>query len=592
MIPTLEDIWRKALELGRNEFLVTASERYRYSDITTTMQMLAQNFDERGIMPGERILICARNDYAISATFLAAIFHGLVPINLSPDVKADRATAILRETDPKLLVTEKDISNDWGMSCEVLHVSSARPVSLFGGKTAKRWPFDVKPPKVGNLKLPSDNGALAYLLFTSGSTASPSGVMLSHGNLLANITTVGDVLQISAGDRQFVDLPMAHTDGLIHGPVLAFCRQATVVRAGMYSQSNMEKWLNAVRQERCTHFMTVPYVWKMICKFAEHDDYFDGPEMKMLISSAGRITPELWSEIESRFGKPVVNEYGMTETVMAALHAGNFKNMGSLGTLGKSNHCETKINPIDAGDANTGELLLRGQNICLGYWNDPTRTADSFDDDGWFGTGDIVTCQDDGSFDLVGRSKTMINSAGMTISPDEIDEALTLHPHVKGALTVGIVDPDFGEIAVSGVELAQLVTSTQILEFLRTKLELRKVPKHIFALTEIPRGASGKPEIAATREILKEMLHADENKVKSCGKTTVQSRILAVAARTFASDLDDITLRSGPDDIAGWDSFSHINLIFALEDEFSQRLPAKKVMGIQRLEDVVALIDD
>ena len=246
MKPTLEDIWLKASSSRRNEFLITASERYRYSDIIATMQMLAHNFDERGILPGERILICARNDYAISATFLAAVFHGLVPINLSPDVKADRATAILRETAPKLLVAEEDISNDWGMSCDVLHVSSTRSTSFFGGKTAKRWPFDGKPPTYGNLKLPSDTGALAYLLFTSGSTASPSGVMLSRGNLLANIATVGNVLQISAGDRQFVDLPMAHTDGLIHGPVLAFCRQATVVRAGMYSQSNMEKWLNVV----------------------------------------------------------------------------------------------------------------------------------------------------------------------------------------------------------------------------------------------------------------------------------------------------------------------------------------------------------
>ena len=592
MKPTLEDIWLKASSSRRNEFLITASERYRYSDIIATMQMLAHNFDERGILPGERILICARNDYAISATFLAAVFHGLVPINLSPDVKADRATAILRETAPKLLVAEEDISNDWGMSCDVLHVSSTRSTSFFGGKTAKRWPCDGKPPTYGNLKLPSDTGALAYLLFTSGSTASPSGVMLSRGNLLANITTVGNVLQISAGDRQFVDLPMAHTDGLIHGPVLAFCRQATVVRAGMYSQSNMEKWLNVVRQERCTHFMTVPYVWKMICKFAEHDDYFDGPEMKMLISSAGRITPSLWLEIERRFSKPVVNEYGMTETVMAALHAGKFDKMGARGSLGRSNHCETKINPLDASDSNTGELLLRGHNICLGYWNDPTRTADSFDDDGWFRTGDIVTLCADGSFDLVGRSKTMINSAGMTISPDEIDEALVSHPHVESALTVGISDPDFGEIAVSGVELAQQVESIQLIEFLRKKLELRKVPKHIFALLEIPRGASGKPEIASTREILKEMLHADQKKVKSCGKAGVQSRILAVAAQTFASDIDDISLKSGPDDIAGWDSFSHINFIFALEDEFSQRFPAKKVMGIQRLEDVVALIDD
>lgn len=124
MKPTLEDIWLKASSSGRNEFLITASERYRYSDIIATMQMLAHNFDERGILPGERILICARNDYAISATFLAAVFHGLVPINLSPDVKADRATAILRETAPKLLVAEKDISNDWGMCCDVLHVSS------------------------------------------------------------------------------------------------------------------------------------------------------------------------------------------------------------------------------------------------------------------------------------------------------------------------------------------------------------------------------------------------------------------------------------------------------------------------------------
>ncbi|MEL6932200.1 MAG: AMP-binding protein [Pseudomonadota bacterium] len=591
MTLSLDQIWRKACNLGKQDFLVTKNERYTYADITSAIRMLSGYFNKSGLEPGDRLLICTTHEFAVSASFLAALLHGLVPINLAPDVKPGRANAIAASVACKLMIADTAIIQEWDVPCHVLATAKPKKSGLLRKRLQRIWPFETETSQGDEPRLPADPSKLAYLLFTSGSTAAPSGVMLTRGNLLSNLESVGNVLQLNPGDRQFVDLPMAHTDGLIHGPVLAFACQATTIRAGSFNLQDMEAWLNTVRQERCTHFMAVPYLWTMICRYAAHDDYFDGSELKMLISSAGRITPQLWTSIEDRFGKPVVNEYGMTETVMAALHAGSFDGMGTHGTLGKPYDCEAKVKPLSADEPHTGELLLRGENICLGYWNDAARTKASFDDDGWFGTGDIVRARSDGSFDLVGRSKTMINSAGLTIAPDEIDEVLIAHPAIGSALTVGIPDEDFGEVAVSAVELEHEIKTEQITEFARKKLELRKVPKRIVILSQIPRGVSGKPETETAKALVLKELEQSERRAADISEQDVQRRILSVAAKTFAVDIGQLSMQSGPDDVAGWDSFSHINFIFAIEDEFSQRVPAKKLVGMRTLGDVQGLLE-
>ena len=591
---SLNTMWQSAQALGRADFLTLPSQRISYADQLEAIRLMCGYFDAAGLNPGDRVAICSTHDHAVVTSFLAALLHGLVPVNLSTGTKADRGVSILRSTEARLLICDAPIKAGWGaeFTCSVPAERGKR--SWFGRSKAVHWLLDGDAPSPAEPRLPDDREALAYLLFTSGSTAAPTGVELTLGNLLANLDSVGRVTQLQSGDRMFNDLVMAHTDGLIHGPVLAFARGASVVRAGGMQLSRLEDWLNTIRREGCTHFISVPFVWSMIHRLGAHDDYFDGPEMKMLITSAARIDPKLWEQIETRFGKPLVNEYGMTETVMAACHAGDFPEMGTKGTLGRVAHCDARIEPTDPAVPTEGELQLKGPAIARGYWKNPERNATSFTSDGWLKTGDIVRLRPDGSYDLLGRFKSIINSGGMNIHPDEINEALESHPGVSSVATVGLPDDDFGEVAVSAVELSGAADPRALIEHARAGLEPIKVPKRVVVLTEIPRTESGKPRLEDLKTLLMQ-LDADGVPEAAAPGAPVDASlalVTAAAARVFACDAADLSARSTQDDVAGWDSFSQLNLFLAVEEKAGVRLPSRRLTSVRTLGDLAELLGD
>ena len=321
-------------------------------------------------------------------------------------------------------------------------------------------------------------------------------------------------------------------------------------------------------------------------RYARHDDYFDAPEFKMASSVAAAFAPALWARLEARFAIPITNQYGLTETVASALYAGAHPEAGKRGTIGRPVDCEARIAPLN-GTSDEGELQLRGANIFAGYWRNPARTQETFTDDGWMRTGDLARQNPDGSFEITGRLKTVIMTAGFLIRPQEIDEAMLKHPSVVSSTTVGMADAIFDEVPMTVVMLDGVADEAALTAHARLHLEPLKVPKRIVTVAEIPLGAAGKPRLDRVKELIIAAL-ATSTDVASLDVSA--EAVLAVAADIFRAKASELSLRSTPDMVAGWDSFTQISLILALEDRFGCRIPTARAAAIRSLADALAAV--
>ena len=278
----------------------------------------------------------------------------------------------------------------------------------------------------------------------------------------------------------------------------------------------------------------------------------------------------------------------------SALYAGRHPDMGAAGTLGKPVDCEARVappgdalHPADDGDA--GELQLRGPHIFRGYWRNPERTAAAFTPDGWMKTGDLVRKRGDGAYEFLGRIKSAINSGGTLIQPEEIDECLLRHPAVSEAVTVGLKDDDFEEIAVSAVVLSGEATEAALAGHCRSGLEKLKVPKRIIPVAAIPRGDAGKPNLNALREVLGEAISGSVAHPSS-EHGSLEQDVIGLAALVFLADPGKLTLDSSAQTVPGWDSFTHLNLCLQAEDDFAVRIAGDEIPRIRTLGDLALLI--
>ena len=592
MIFALRDLWKSVEKHGHTEFLVTPTATLLYRDLADLVGRFATAFDTAGLSTGDRILIVLADEGAAVAAFVAALFDGLVPVMLPPEVPAPRAAAVAASVGARGAATSVDRQHeDWLRT--ILHpilqgdASKPRGWLLRRPSAADQIAQSLALPDVRRTPhLPDDPDALAYLLFTSGTTSSPSGVMITQRNLLANVQTIGRILGVNAQSRIFNDMVLAHADGLVQGPLLALATGATVVRAGGFTVAGMEDWLNGLRRAKTTHFLTVPTIWSLIDRYARHDDYFDAPEFKMASSVAAAFAPALWKRLEARLAVRITNQYGLTETVTSALYAGPHTEAGRPGTIGKPVDCEARIAPLN-GASNEGELQLRGANIFTGYWRNPARTAETFTEDGWMRTGDLARQQADGSFEITGRLKTVIMTAGFLIRPEEIDEAMRRHASVVASATVGMADDTFDEVPMTVVMLDGPVDESALTAHARKYLEPLKVPKRIICVPEIPLGAAGKPQLDQVKVLIQKALTLP---TATQNLDVGAEAVLAVAADIFRVPVSDLSLRSTPDMVAGWDSFTQISLILALEERFGRRIPTARAAAIRSLADALAAV--
>jgi long-chain acyl-CoA synthetase len=585
---------------SRHPFLVTPEGELSHAGLWEKVGRTVALLDSLAVPGNGRILIVTRSDRDAIVLFVAALLDGRCPILLPADTPPARAGAIAAKARPDCVFVDDAIAlaASWTQAWKTIPIAPVRPRAggLLGRLLGERAPVAATFPAMLDALAPrdpippGDTQALATVCFTSGTTAAPKGVMLTHRNLFEHLATIVRRFGYDRDSRILNNMVLSHVDGLVQGPLLALACGGTLLRPRPLDARSIGPLLEDVYALHATHFITVPTILSIAARRAEHDDYFRAGEFRHLVSVAAKLDPTVWALAERRFGVRISNMYGLTETVTGGLFCGPDDASHAIGTVGVPVDIEARI--VDAqGNAlpigAIGELWLRGANVTPGYLDDPAATAELLCGD-WLRTGDLAVQRADGKYEICGRLKALVVTGGLSVHPDEIDEVLLAHPAVNDAASIGIAHAEWGEVLVSVVVLSNQASEESLLKHCWDNLEARKVPLRVHRVAALPRGRSGKVDRAALAALASAQ---SVQEAEPADGTGAAAEVFALAAKVFRIPHGKLSAQDDPDSIENWDSLNHLQLINAVEDAFKIELAMADVMRIRTLGALVETVE-
>jgi long-chain acyl-CoA synthetase len=368
-------------------------------------------------------------------------------------------------------------------------------------KTLVAAPVSASPPPMPNPK--ADD--LAVLMYTSGTSALPKGVMLTYGNLKSDVDAAIQHAKLEGKHRFLGIIPLFHSTGLLGTLLAPMTLGSMVVYIARFSPVAT---LNAIKEHQVSLVIAVPSMYAALgrLKSAVAEDF---KNVYALISGGEPLPAAVRELFKERFDVPIYEGYGLTETIgPIAFNVPGFNHPGSVGRLIPGAEVKTvddSGNDLPAGE--TGEILMRGPMIMKGYHNLPKETANAITADGFFKSGDMGRVDPDGYLHITGRKKELIIVAGEKAVPREIEEVLMKHPKVADAAVVGKKDASRGEVVVAFVipHENQTVTSDELRDFCRSQnLAQWKCPREVTIVTDLPRSPTGK----VLKRVLSEQVNA------------------------------------------------------------------------------------
>ncbi len=579
--------------------LVAEHGSLAYGDLLRYMRRIGGEFAERGWKPGTRLFIAATDDRHTLCLAMTAMAGGLVPVLADP-ASPPAAAGILRQVaDTPAAAVDAALAQRWGWDTgdpglwQIAAESGQRGGELYRRLLGRKSPApagffaELDARADGPSTWQPGGSAPAIVFFTSGTTSRPKGVEIGHHALGAHVATLLRQFRYDSASRILNLMPWHHNSGFLEGALVALAANATLIRPVTFRIETIQRIVDTLYVDRITHFVAVPTMLAIILRLADGlRDAFETPDLRMVISTAGHLEETLWREFEARAKVPVVNIYGLSETVAGGLFSGPDAATRKVGTLGKPVDCQARIVTAEgreAADGESGELCLSGDNLMNGYLNDPAAT-EAVLKDGWLRTGDHVRRDSDGFYHFLGRLKNVLKSGGHIVQPEEITAALKSHPGVGDAATIGMPHAELEEIPVAAVSLVQgaAIDENALIEHCRARLAAYKVPRRVVILRELPYGPSGKVRAGELRAAI-----AAERPAESVRDTA--DEVLEIARRTFHSQIE-LSRASMPETTPGWDSMAHLELVVALEAAFAIRLSSQQIMNLTSLGAAVDIV--
>jgi acyl-CoA synthetase (AMP-forming)/AMP-acid ligase II len=479
-----------------------AKRTLTYGDLVQVTAQLGRYLQARGHKPGAKVGLFLHNGYQTTTLFLASMCAGYVvtPFNLL--AQRSGLAAVVRHSEVGIVFTSA--AQVATLTEALADVADAPQVVVIDVDAADALDMAGLPPlKAQHTAKPSDP---ALLMYTSGTTGTPKGVLLSHANLLAAANTVAAWHGLTPKDRVLSSLPLYHINGQVIATLSPFVSGGSIVNPHRFSVS---QWWDLVAEHQCTWINIVPTIIAYLLN-APEAAVRKFPTVRFGRSASAPLPPEHHKAFEARFGIPVIEAMGMTEC--ASMVFCNPQNAArKYGSPGLPCGVEVAvINPqghfLSANEP--GEIVLRGANVMGGYYKDAAKTAEAIkrlgDGAPWLQSGDLGYRDADGFYFITGRLKELIIKGGENIAPREIDETLLGHPDVLEAAAFGIPHAAYGQdIAVAVIAKPGCTLDEAALKaWCIAELGAFKSPSQWFVVDELPKGPSGKVQRLKLTELL------------------------------------------------------------------------------------------
>ncbi len=586
-------------------YLRSKGQVLSYGDVDATVRKLTSVFQDRDLREGDYVFLNVKDDSQVAVICLACIVNGLAAVVTDPAMPS--LNGLLELVKPKLTFVDRDKLETVALEPD-LHVIPVdeprrKTRSVFkkllkkeGKSEAQADDLDAFPSLLDKTLPFGDDFPVAHpqttalVLFTSGTTSEPKGVELTQNNIAVQMRILLRQFRFDDRAEVFNILPLHHTDGIINGLMLTLFAGGTLHRPGQFTIHDLPNSLDYIFREGISHLITVPTVLALIQRLGEDfTDVFQSGDFKVLVSSAGALSPDLWQSFEERFRTRVSNCYGLTETVTLFTCSGPDDESYEIGTVGKPIDSEIRVVDdagLDVTAGGAGEILVRSELVMKGYINNPQATAAAIKD-GWFYTGDIGRINKDGKIEIRGRKKSIIIRGGINIHPEEITDAVLEHEAVIYAAVFGEPDDTWGETAVLCIveDPAVSLSDQELQAFLESRLANEKMPAEFHRFADFPRGPAGKVVLAELREQV--ALRRQSRRFSHEGGPLEVA--LDIAATMLKLPREALSRSSSAESVSGWDSLFHLNFIMAVEETYSIQFQPREIMTIQTLGDLVDL---
>jgi fatty-acyl-CoA synthase len=537
-IDTLGDlIDRNAGRRPQGAAVVSGGKKLTFEELKTDADRMARAFLALGVKKGDRIALLMDNrpEWLAIDFGLAKIGAVLVPINIryrqyelnfllnhaKPSIlimidsfAGTDFIEMMLEICPELKASRKENRNK--NRAEKLHLAKFPSLEdIFCLSDGPRGGFrafealtersnETRPEDVVSAQRRVAAEDIAQILYTSGTTAFPKGVILSHANLCRNGKNIADRLRIVDTDKFWLPIPFFFSFGCANAVMTAYSAGACLVLQQYFDPGEA---LRLIERERCTVMYAMP---TMFLPMLEDPD-LEQADISSLRTGMVIGSPDQIGRVIDRMGVTDLNTgYGMTETTaVCCLTSPDDSRTIRTTTVGKpfpggSIKIKDPVSGRPVPDGQEGEIRVKGYNVTWGYYEDPVKTAESFDDENFLKTGDIGVLTSGGNFQFKGRYKDMLKTSGINVSTLEVEGFLETHPDVKEAHVVGVPDPIKQEVGAAFIRLSQNSTcsSQDVLEYCRGKIASFKIPKYIEFQSEFPLTGSGKVK----KYVLKEQM--------------------------------------------------------------------------------------
>lgn len=461
----------------RRVAVIDDQRRWRGIELLAGAFHLARALDRAGA--SRHIAVMLPTSGAFPLTMLGIWLSGRVVVPINYLLSADERQLLIEHCEADTLITAGrmlEFLGDEPTGVNVIKLDEMR----FKGMPPLRW-----PPK-------PEADDLAAILYTSGTSGTPKGVMMTHGNLASNVAAAVEHAQLRTADAFLGVLPQFHSFGLTALTLAPLRVGVPVIYAARFVPA---KLVQLIRDHRPDIFMAIPSMYAALLnvKKAGPDDF---KSIRLAVSGAEPLSKQVREGMRDQFGVNILEGYGLTET--GPIVSWSLPELNEPGAVGpvlpgvEVRIVDAENKPLPTGEH--GQIIVRSPSVMPGYYKQPELTDAVFDEDGFFHTGDRGKLDERGLLWVTGRIKEMMIIAGENVFPREIEEVLAEHPAVHSAGVVGLTDPSRGEIPVAFVQLVEDAEFDEaaLRQWCRDRLAGFKVPRQIHAVDELPRSPTGK----------------------------------------------------------------------------------------------------